>query len=68
MQKCKIVLQTQYYYITELLKVKKNRFITRCSQEQKKLLTSKLDAAFSILVSAGLIYFIDFILFFEIRC
>lgn len=68
MQKCKIVLQTQYYYITELLKVKKNRFITRCSQEQKKLLTSELDAAFSTLVSAGLIYFIDFILFFEIRC
>lgn len=38
------------------------------SQEQKKLLTSELDAAFSILGFAGLIYFVDFILFFEIRC
>lgn len=34
------------------------------SQEQKKLLTSELDAAFSILGFAGLIYFVDFILFF----
>lgn len=42
--------------------------ISRCEPVQKSQMVSKLPTDFSVLSPAGLIYFVDFILFFEIRC